>query len=86
MGTVWPDMTIFERSWWPHFLQKKPKYFVTFGANLKNVTFKVKMLWLRFWATFYFSSGQCDQIGDQTEYASVENCFWLSGWLAKKAQ
>ena len=35
-----------------------PENITTFGA--KNVTFKVKMLWLRFWATFYFSSGRTD--------------------------
>ena len=45
---MWPDCAIFNSSWQHIFLSKQPKCCVTFGAILKYVTFKGKLLWLQF--------------------------------------
>ena len=54
--SVWPDWAIFESSLWQIFLQKWPKYLLTFGAIMKTLLFKQKMLLLLFGkslGTFY---------------------------------
>ena len=41
-----PDWAIIKRSGLQVFLQTRFKYLETFGANVKNGTYKEKLLWL----------------------------------------
>ena len=52
-SSVWPDWVIFEKSWSQIYLQKCPKYLVTFWAVWKR-PFKVKTTVTTFWTTFIF--------------------------------
>ena len=51
VGSVWPDLAIFGRSWGQICLQKLPKHFQYFGATLKNVNFN-QISCGYFWASF----------------------------------
>ena len=51
MWPVWPDWAISETSWCQNFLQKYPKYWVSFWATLKT-SFLRKNCCVAFWATF----------------------------------
>ena len=43
--SVWLDWAVFERSWYQIFLQKYPKYWVTFRGYFEKCHFKIKMHW-----------------------------------------
>ena len=50
--TVWPDWAIFRSSWQISFLQKQPKYCMTFGLFGKASILQKKLLWLLFGQLF----------------------------------